>query len=63
MKQIVSDQERSYRAEAEVQQYAKSLFLDRELFATRKRRGILRTTCREAAENELPNEIIEEEGL
>ncbi|NTW10555.1 MAG: hypothetical protein HGA26_04250 [Chlorobiaceae bacterium] len=30
-----------YRAEAEVRQYAKSLFLDRELFATRKRRGIL----------------------
>lgn len=30
-----------YRAEAEVQQYAKSLFLDRELFATRKRTGIL----------------------
>lgn len=29
------------RAEAEVRQYAKSLFLDRELFATRKRRGIL----------------------
>ncbi|MCF8383611.1 MAG: TPM domain-containing protein [Chlorobium sp.] len=30
-----------YRAEAEVRQYAKSLFLDRELFATQKRRGIL----------------------
>lgn len=30
-----------YRAEAEVRQYAKSLFLDRELFATRKRTGIL----------------------
>lgn len=30
-----------YRAEVEVQQYAKSLFLDRELFATRKRTGIL----------------------
>ena len=53
----------AYRAEAEVQQYAKSLFLDRELFATRKRMGILSTTAREAADNELPNEIIEEEGL
>jgi len=30
-----------YRAESEVQQYAKSLFLERELFATRKRTGIL----------------------
>jgi putative membrane protein len=30
-----------YRAEAEVRQYAKSLFLDRELFATRNRNGIL----------------------
>lgn len=30
-----------YRAEVEVQQYAKSLFLDRELFATEKRTGIL----------------------
>jgi putative membrane protein len=30
-----------YRAEVEVLQYAKSLFLDRELFATRNRRGIL----------------------
>jgi len=29
------------RAEAEVRQYAKSLFLDRELFATQERRGIL----------------------
>lgn len=30
-----------YRAETEVRQYAKALFLDRELFATRKRTGIL----------------------
>ena len=30
-----------HRAEVEVQQYAKSLFLDRELFATQKRTGIL----------------------
>jgi len=30
-----------YRAEVEVQQYAKSLFLDRELFATQKRTAIL----------------------
>lgn len=30
-----------YRAEVEVRQYAKSLFLDRELFATEKRTGIL----------------------
>ena len=30
-----------YRAEAEVQQYAQSLFLERELFATGNRRGIL----------------------
>jgi putative membrane protein len=30
-----------YRAEVEVQQYAKALFLDRELFATRQRTGIL----------------------
>jgi putative membrane protein len=110
-----------YRAEAEVQQYAKSMFLDRELFATRKRRGILllvslfehrivilsdkgvdghlkeedritmiaamtpflkrkqicqafdagldslsrilTTTSHEAADNELPDEIIEETGL
>lgn len=110
-----------YRAEAEVQQYAKSLFLDRELFATRKRTGllllvslferrivilsdkgvdvhlqeedrrtmiaamtpflkskqisqafdagldslssILATTSKEAMENELPDEMIEEEGL
>jgi putative membrane protein len=110
-----------YRAETEVQQYAKSLFLDRELFATRKRTGILllvslferrivilsdkgvdaliqeedrrtmiaamtpflkrkqisqafdagldslssilTTTSWEAVDNELPDEIIEEEGL
>ncbi len=110
-----------YRAEAEVQQYAKSLFLDRELFATRNRTGILllvslferrivilsdkgldaqvkeedrsamiaamtpflkrkqisqafdagldslsslvTTTSRETTINELPDEIIEEEGL
>ncbi len=30
-----------HRAEVEVQQYAKSLFLERELFATQKRAGIL----------------------
>lgn len=30
-----------HRAEVEVQQYAKSLFLERELFATQKRTGIL----------------------
>lgn len=30
-----------HRAEVEVQQYAKALFLDRELFATQKRTGIL----------------------
>ncbi|HPQ43935.1 MAG TPA: TPM domain-containing protein [Syntrophales bacterium] len=30
-----------HRAELEVEQYAKSLFLDRELFATQKRTGIL----------------------
>jgi len=30
-----------HRAETEVRQYAKSLFLDRELFATKKRTGIL----------------------
>jgi len=30
-----------YRAEVEVQQYAKALFLERELFATRQRTGIL----------------------
>lgn len=30
-----------YRAEVEVQQYAKALFLDRELFATRQRTGVL----------------------
>ncbi|MGC8774267.1 MAG: TPM domain-containing protein [Chlorobaculum sp.] len=30
-----------YRAEVEVQQYAKALFLDRELFATQGRRGFL----------------------
>jgi putative membrane protein len=30
-----------HRAEVEVQQYAKSLFLDRQLFATQKRTGIL----------------------
>lgn len=30
-----------FRAEAEVHQYAKSLFLDRELFSTRNRTGIL----------------------
>ena len=110
-----------YHAEAEVQQYAKSLFLDRELFATRNRTGILllvslferrivilsdkgldaqvkeedrramiaamspflkrkqisqafdagldslssllTTTSREAADNELPDEIIVERGL
>ena len=31
----------NHRAEMEVQQYAKSLFLDRELFVTQKRTGIL----------------------
>ncbi|MBL6956391.1 MAG: TPM domain-containing protein [Chlorobium phaeobacteroides] len=30
-----------YRSEVEVEQYAKSLFLDRQLFATRNRTGIL----------------------
>ena len=30
-----------HRAEVEVRQYAKSLFLDRQLFATQKRTGIL----------------------
>jgi putative membrane protein len=111
----------AYRTEVEVQQYAKSLFLDRELFATEKRTGILllvslferrvvilsdkgldarlteedrgtmiaamtsflkrkqisqafdagldclsrilTTTSREAGDNELPDEMIEEEGL
>lgn len=110
-----------HRAEVEVQQYAKSLFLDRELFATQKRTGILLlvslferrvvilpdkglnerlkeddvrniiaamtpslkrkqisqafdagldqlsqiliTTARDAGDDELPNEIIEEEGV
>ena len=110
-----------HRAEVEVQQYAKSLFLDRELFATQKRTGILllvslferrvvilpdkglderlkeddvrniiaamtpslkrkqisqafdagldrlsqilATTAKDAGDDELPNEIIEEEGV